>query len=357
MIDQGFFEFGDIRSLAGSSWIPLREHSPVEYEPQDDALRLTEYAGVATAAIDRDRRDAGDKVGWDELKVGAHRSVYDTDGVYYPADKFRSWKSGIIGINLVIDQFVEETGAHIWQLHPDLTVALRLVHEDDKWFRPEEGWTEVVRLRRDTKGSPSRIDIKLEHLKDYLAARKMDLLASSYRDRLAITPDKPAYGWPKDQQNFERGRDKHELFVGPARYPDEPGQFRTIGALWRTEWIDGGDYSPRVRGDAEDHIASFVVDAEGTRLPAAEIGGGIDWLYFRPAIVASLLRHKGAKLGWLSAETGSLGATGFGVHSPFFRFIRSGSYWNDIPSVLKKTAHRASVRERRTTPSTSVSMD
>lgn len=314
MIDENYFGFGDIRPLAGLPWIPLRMHRKVELEPGDDALRIFEYSGIATAAIDRAQREAGDRVSWEDLKTAPHRSVYDTDDIYYPADQYRSWRDGIIGISLVIDQFIEETGEHVWHLHPDLVVALALVREGDVWFRPDEGWVEVVRFERDAKGAPTRAEIRLEHLRDYLAARSMDLLASSYHDRAVITDGRPPYEWPEDFRTFENGRDTHELSIRPSRFGTAKGQFQTLGALWRTEWVDGGDRSPRVRGDADDESVSFVVDAEGKRLPANQVGGGLDWLYFRPAIVNALLRRKGATLDWFSAETGSLGATGFGVH-------------------------------------------
>ena len=72
-----------------------------------------------------------------------HRSGVEQWG-YRSADVFRGWGKEPLGINLVIDQYLEEPTREVWHLHPDLIVALHLSQEGDSWHRPEEGWVEVL---------------------------------------------------------------------------------------------------------------------------------------------------------------------------------------------------------------------
>jgi hypothetical protein len=56
----------------------------------------------------------------------------------------------------------------------------------------------------------------------------------------------------------------------------------------------------------------------------------MSWLYFDPTIVAALLRHRGGRLRWLTAETGGLGATSHGVHFGVNRLGLITVYAKDI---------------------------
>lgn len=311
---QSYFELRDIRPLDGQTWIPLRQTTETRIDPPTPAIAsLEEYTGIATAAIENMYRTAATKLGWsDGLDLDAHRAEVEAWG-YKSADIFRDWQSSL-GINLVIDQFVEETGLAIWHLHPDLIVALGLVREEDRWFRPEEGWAEVVRLERDVERKPVKIEIRAEHLCDYLAARGMALYCSSYRERVMVSSVTPPLSWPKGNFQEASGNDQREGIIKIADYPDPADHFWSRGALWRTEWVEAGNLSTRVRGDADPHISTFALANDGTRVPATKLGKSIDWLYFAPTVVSPLMRHRGARLSWFSQETGSLGATRNSVH-------------------------------------------
>lgn len=311
---QPYFELRDVRSIDGQTWIPLRQATQTSIDLQaPNVVSLEEFTGIATAAIEDTHRAAAEKLGWsDGLDLDAHRSGVEAWG-YRCVDVFHDWKSPL-GINLVIDQFVEGARLLIWHLHPDLVVALGLVREDDCWFRPEEGWVEVVRLERDEEGKPVKIEIRAEHLCDYLAARGMALYCSSYHERVMVSSAKPTLPWAKGRFEETTGKDKREGIVKEADYPHPAGHFWTRGAIWRTEWVMPGAVSKRVRGDADPHNASFALGNDGTRVPATALGGSIDWLFFAPTVVSALMRHRGAQLRWYTQETGSLGATNFGVH-------------------------------------------
>jgi len=311
---QPYFEMRDVRAFEGQTWIPLRQVADTQIEPPADGIKsLEEFTGIATAAIEDKHHTAAAKLGWsDGLDLDTHRAGNETWG-YKCVDIFRDWKTPL-GINLVIDQLVERTGLTIWHLHPDLVVALGLVSEADRWFRPEEGWAEIVRLERDSMDKPVKIEIRAEHLRDYLAARGMALFCSSYLERIMVSSVKPNLLWKNDNFKETSGNDTREGIIMNASYPNPSDHYWTRGALWRTEWVSAGTISTRVRGDADPNITNFALTNDGSRVPATALESSIGWLFFSPTVVKPLMRHRGAKLGWFSQETGSLGATEYGVH-------------------------------------------
>lgn len=313
-IPQIYFELRDIQTFQRQSWIPLRQIVETSFEPTGaDVVSLGEWIGTGTAAIENTHREVAEQLGWTgDLDVSPHRAVVERWG-YSATDVFRSG-SRSLGINLVIDQHVEQEDQSVWHLHPDIIVALGLVREGDSWYRPEEGWAEVARIKRDGTESPTLFEMKAEFLRDYLAAREMTLYCSSYRERIAITATKPAYGWEDDQFKEAIGRHTRECIIVDAEYPDPEGHFWIRGALWRTEWVEAGSLSTRVRGDSDPHTITFALENDGTRAAADQLMGAMSWLYFEPTVVSALLRHRSAKLRWATAETGSLGATANGVH-------------------------------------------
>lgn len=311
---QSYFELRDVRALDGETWIPLRQAMETLIDPPTSSISsLEEYTGIATAAIEDRHRAAAAKLGWSNgLDLDPHRAVVEEWG-YKCADILRDWKTPL-GINLVVDQFVEETQKVIWHLHPDLVVALGLLREEDRWFRPEEGWAEVVRLDRDAEGKPAKIEIRAEHLRDYLAARGMALYCSSYHERVMVSATRPSLPWSKGYFQEVTGDDRREGIIKKTDFPHPKDHFWSRGALWRTEWVEAGTVSTRVRGDSDPHISTFALTNDGTRVPATALGESINWLFFAPTVVLPLMRHRGARLRWYSQETGSLGATSDSVH-------------------------------------------
>ncbi|MER9977401.1 hypothetical protein [Mesorhizobium sp. M0085] len=309
-LPQKMFEFSDVPYLQGKPWIPLR--LVMEAVPErlpSGILRAEEFVGIATAAVHSENRADADNFGWSDVGIQPHRAGMETWG-YRPADVFRGGRQQPLGLNLVIEQHVEELNRSVWHLHPDLVVALNLVQEGDVWYRPEEGWVEVIRLTRNAEGKPAKFEIRSEFLSDYLAARDMHLFCSSYRQHVVVSATKPTFSWPTEGLNQVVGRDTLEAYTTEAGYPDPVGAFRTLGAIWRTEWIEAGSRSVRIRGDKEQHESSFALKTDGSRVSGGKLGGAISWLYFRPTIVSELLRHRGGHLGWYTRETGAIGATG-----------------------------------------------
>lgn len=312
-VEQEYFELRDVQPLSRRPWIILRQVTDEAFDVAEPGLvEIEQYVGTGTAAIETAHRAQADKLGWSDLSVDNHRSGVETWG-YSAADIFRDWKKPL-GIKLVVDQLLEGESEHVWHLHPDLVVALCLKREGDSWFRPQEGWIEVVRLKRNAEGVPTVMEIRKEFLSDYLCARDMALYCSSYIERSAITDSNPGYSWAKTPVNEEVGRDKLEIYTVDAEWPHAKGHFRTMGALWRTEWVEPGTVSTRVRGDPDPQTVNFAVDADGTRLGPDALERSTSYLYFNPGIVSALLRYRGGHLRWFTAETGGLGATASGIH-------------------------------------------
>ena len=308
------FEIRDVRPLEGGSWIPLRKIAKTElFAPAEGIIRFQEWAGTSTAAIEVGYRTEAEELGWHaELDVNAHRSGVESWG--YRASDILNDGNSALGINLVIDQQVELEENSVWHLHPDLVVALDLVRDGDIWYRPQEGWVEVVRLKRDVAGAPTLFEIRSEFLRDYLTARGMALYCSSYHERIMVTSNKPAFNWANDQFDEESARDVREGVILTSSAPDPLEHFWTRGALWRTEWVEPGLLSTRVRRDHDPHTTTFILQNDGTRADSSQLSASMAWLYFDPALVKSLLRHRGGRLGWFTRDTGSMGATSHGVH-------------------------------------------
>ena len=356
-MNQDWFEMKDVRPVQRSTWIPLRQNERrVLSEQVAGFIELEEFVGFATAAVPIANRTKAEKVGWDGLDLKEHRSGVEKTG-YHSADIFEDYRSdGPIGVNLVIAQLIEGEGKSFWHLHPDLIVALGLVNEKDRWFRPEEGWIDVVRLIRNDQDEPVKVEIRAEFLADYLVARGMALYLSSFRSREAVADQAPNFTWPKGELLIENSRERIEArivskdtnpFAGAAfihmgrtnvdvkadapivdpRSEDglvvQRGVIRgsgrqvteVVGEQWRTEWFEPGNRSLRVRGDSDTSPVTFIVDTDGTREPSESLRKGkIRWLFFKPDLVPALLRYRGSTLAWHTRDTGDVSAGSYGVH-------------------------------------------
>ena len=81
---------------------------------------------------------------------------------------------------MVLEQDGNREEASQWHLHQDLVIALALKREGNVWLAINEGYIEVARLRLENDGRPRLLELRAEHLKDYLCARCMALYVSSY---------------------------------------------------------------------------------------------------------------------------------------------------------------------------------
>ena len=208
----------------------------------------------------------------------------------------------------------------------------------------------VVRLHQSESNNPYLIEIRAEHLKDYLCARGMALYATSYWKREEIVIDAAHVSWPEGRVNENEGGDRWEGRVIPIHEGGHPFGMKTKvfhvartdvdpledvptfghaagdavesqswtkthdgrklfmiqGELWRNEWVEPGALSPRVRDDELPPSVFFITDAEGKRESKTTLADESRWLWFRPDVVMALAHRRGGGLRWYSRDTGGV---------------------------------------------------
>lgn len=391
MVKEGPFEptsdwflFKDNRRLPlqDAVWVPLRAIEDFKKEKTfGEVGYLRDTFACGSLAVPVEHRALAEKLGWSDIGVGHETGSYADEKGYKPAEQYWfDWSSrdgGPIGVNLVITQgFGWEDS--VWQLNVDLITALSLRQEGDLWVKSDEGYVDVVRLHRDTSGQPKRLEIRTEHLRDYLAARQMALRVAWYRDRDAVLRSGEHIEWrenppSKEEPHYRFEARYHDLHEGSglpfggqsavftARrtdvYPeddvpkfgpetdenieaeshtfDHGGErvFRVEGEIWSEEWVEPAPHSTRVRGDKIPSNTSFIVDASGQTLTGDELNDeGIGkYLWFRPELIPNLLGRRGATWRWFTRETGGIEAThGHRVHFGVNRLGLINAYAHDI---------------------------
>jgi len=365
--DSDWFLYKDIqrRPLQQSVWIPLRAMEDIQKEKHfGEAGYIRDTFACGSLAVPLEHRALGEKLGWSDIGIGHEtRSHADAEG-YRPADQYwLNWSdSAASGVEMVMAQHFGWDNK-VWHLHQDIVLALELLREGDVWVRPEEGYIDVVRLHRNFEKLPTRIEIRTEHLRDYLAARGMALRIAWYRDRDAVLRDAEHIHWrnnppAKDEPNYRFQTHFHDLHedsglpfggqsavftarrtdvfpevdvpeFGPETNDNVESESRTFGhegarvfraegEIWCEEWIEPASHSRRVRGDKIPSTTSFIVDASGEvetadQLNKEDIG---KYLWFKPDIITNLLSRRGGACKWHTRDTGSIELT-FGYNTHF----------------------------------------
>jgi hypothetical protein len=346
-MDQPWFEMGDVRKrrLNDAVWIPLRSSEDTTLGKFGYIGYRSEFFVAGSIAVPLERRTEVEKLSWMDLDRSRDHKGVVQEGHYIPSDIFK--ESSIQAIELVLDQSGNTEETRVWHLHQDIVVTLRLKREGDIWLAMDEGYVEVARLRKSGDGTPILLEIRAEHLKDYLCARGMALYVSSYRSREEIVEDASHIGWsenpfcPIESTDRWEGRlvEIHEggepygtsaqivhlsrtavdleedvPKIGPfddnialnswTRGFEGKKLFRIWGELWRNEWVEPAIYSPRIRGDEVPPSTFFIVDASGKKEGWKTLRGGGRWLWFRPEVMTTLVNRRGGGLEWYTRDTG-----------------------------------------------------
>ena len=361
-MDQEWFEMKDIRrrDLAAAAWIPLRASRALERVGQFGFIGFREdWLGACSLAVPADDRANALTLSWGAVGIrGNHAGCVD-NGRYVPADVYEDFEGKFTGVHLVLKQWGGGAERSEWHLHQDFVTTLGLTRESDTWVRPDEDYIKVARLIRASDGSPALLEARASHLRDYLCARSMGLVVSSYRERSEIIEDASNISWAADGVE-ETG--EHDRWVGRRMAIHEGGEryggsmfvmhvsrtdvnpeddvpvlgmptdanvqsssgtrefggrklYRILGELWRTEWLEPASQSPIVRGDKLPASVSFIIDAEGQRATADELVESGRWLWFRPTVVPALIDRRGGSLRWYTRDTGEVaGSPGDDVH-------------------------------------------
>jgi hypothetical protein len=351
MMEQKWFEMAGVarRKLNAAVWVPLRASQTLHATARRGHLgHCEEFFGAGSIAVPPAKRASAETLYWTDLGLRQSHKGSCRDGRYVPADVFDGWDLELGAIALALSQDGNSDDPREWHLHQDFIITLGLKREGDAWVAMDEGYIEVARLKREDK-QPVLLEVRAEHLKDYLCARGMALYVSSYRSREEVVADASHITWPTSP--FQQGSD-HDRWEGrkadiiEGGWPfgssmkvmhvgrenldvseDVPkvGPFdenlvseswtvqhegekltRVEGELWRDEWVEPALQSPRVRGDNLPSLVFFVTDASGTRCSADKLEGIGGWLWFRPEVVAALLSYRGAELRWYTRDTGGL---------------------------------------------------
>lgn len=278
---------------------------------------------------------------------------------YYWAGDWGSHHDDALGTGLVIEQDFDGEALNEWHLHQDFVISLGLQRQGDSWLRPVEGFQEVVRLTRDERGRPVLLEVRNEHLRDYLKARGMYLLIASYRSRTQIVSDASHIGWASGLVEDVKDGDKWEginraIHEGGMPYGSSTGVFHASrtdiddddevpvagfpsddavvsktwsikhqgrklqslsGSLWKTDVVEPGRVSERVMGEPPLTKVDFAIDGSGERLSGDQLAHSTRWLWFRPNVTALLGSYRGSSLGWYTRDTGAIGISrGYSVH-------------------------------------------
>lgn len=348
-MNQQWFEMEDIRhkKLDKSVWLPLwavknqtvGTHGYIGYKE--------EFFGGASLAIPIEQKDSIGKI--ELTDINNSRVGYFEDGKYFPSDTYKG--DGFTGLFLVIDQGINRDELPEWHLHQDFVVTLGLKREGDIWISPNEGYTQVARLHRNTTGKPSILEVRAEHLKDYLCARSMGLCIVSYFSRTVVVDDVSFISW----ENLSHSeQNEHEHWEGRVREIHEGGKpfgakvavfhmartdvdetddipdisgsptdknitasswehgfkgkrlFIVEGHLWRTEWIESAKISRRVKGEKSESTIYFIVDEQGNQENRDTLADGGTWLWFKPDVIMALAHRRGGSINWYTKDTGSV---------------------------------------------------
>ena len=380
-MDQEWFEMQHIRrrNLAATVWIPLRAARAFEHVGQFGAVGFREdWLDVGSLAVPIDNRSDALALSWDAVGFRHNHAGHVDNGRYVPADVFEDPPGRFAGVHLVLDQ--RGAGAELseWHLHQDFVTTLGLTRERDTWVRPDEDYVEVARLIRAFDGSATLLEARALHLRDYLCARNMGLIVSSYRDRSEIVENPSHISWTADDVEE---RDEHDRWVGRRMAIHEGGEpygesmfvmhvsrtdvnpeddvpvlgaptdanvqssswtrkfrgrklYRIWGQLWRTEWLEPASQSPIVRGDKLPASVSFIIDAEGKRATADELVESGRWLWFRPTVVPALIDRRGGSLKWYTRDTGAVACSaGYDVHFGINAIGLVSTYAKDVAQL------------------------
>jgi hypothetical protein len=355
-MNQDWFEMKDIikKRLETTVWIPLRKSLRICNSNQSGTEGFQEeFIGVGSVAFSLDDRAEAENLNWSDIGLRADHHPYVQDEKYFSADQFHRDSRNLNGVHLVLKQRGNSAEYGEWHLHQDITIGLGLKREGDIWVCPNEGYVEVVKLFRDADDHPNSLEIKSEFLKDFLCARKMALYVTSYRHRVIISGDKSPVDWTEAQTISEsrgqrwQGRifeihegghpfgekmavfhmsridienDEDVPILGPENEENTKSKswtkgfsgkllYRIEGELWKNEWVEPSEKSPRIREDDSEPMVYFITNVEGKKEKKETLEDGGKWLWFNPAVMMALAHRRGGFIKWYTAETGEVGCS------------------------------------------------
>lgn len=357
-MEQKWFEMADIRKrrLDSAVWIPFRASQESKTGKWGYLGYRSEFFGAGSLAVPLRKRVLAEKLRWIDMGLFHDHGGSVDGGRYVAADE--CWEKELKGaVRLVISQRGNSIEPGTWHVHPDFVSTLGLKREGNVWVAIDEGYVEVVRLRVDENNRPRLLEVRSEHLKDYLCARRMALRTSWYRKREEIVEVDPEFKWPKPDGTYNNGErwegrigaiheggewfgesmavvhvartnldfdeDVPQIGVGDEsvtssftrKVSEKRKLHRVVGEVWRDEWVEPGTRSTRIRRDDPHPPIAFLIDAAGKKDTAKKLVDSGRWLWFKPDIIPALLELRAASLEWYTRETGGVrGSPDYQIH-------------------------------------------
>lgn len=158
---------------------------------------------------------------------------------------------------LVLVQVGNSDEPYQWHLHQDFVIAMRLKREGNVWLAINEGYAEVAKIFHKQDGSPSRLEVKAEFLKDYLCARKMVLFVTSFRQREVVTESADQISWPNDLPSTNEPNSRWKGMVREIHEGGMPyGEKVAIFHMARTDVNNNDDIPTMEALPSDDNVAS-----------------------------------------------------------------------------------------------------
>lgn len=238
-----------------------------------------------------------------------HGSYLDS-GRYIPVDVYEQPVGEPLGISLVLEQRGNRDEFSTWHLHQDFIIALRL----NLCARNMALYVSSYRSRKEVAEDASHIlweeNPKIEETKqDRWNGRIIDIheggtpfgaeTAVFHVSRTDVDPeeDVPSFDFPTDDVVSSKSWTKKEK--GCKVYIIK-------GELWRNEWVEPSELSPRIRGDKTPGSVFFIIDETGRKEIADKLINESRWLWFKPDVIMALSHRRGVTLSWYTRDTGSV---------------------------------------------------
>jgi hypothetical protein len=348
---QDWLEIADIekRKFATRTWIPLMvSESHSEGESGKPGHRK-QYTSIECLIVPLEKRGEFTNAHWEGIHRNSSHSGWADDHRFIAPHEYTDSDELPIAIYPVLTQHFDTGEPRIWHLLQEIELSLGLLRRGDIWIRPIEDYIEVVRLRRDAEKLPVSIEIRAEHLRDYLAARRSALLIGgfAFRDATEVKFDEITWENKRATREFERGdweghvneintcgppgimmrmwresvdpADDVPVMPHPLNEPSHHSETTEFGGdgdvlefaegrIWWTEWIEPAEQSPRIRHDkVEAQVPFFVGNQGGPKLSGDKLHEHRGWLWFKNTVIRDLLGRKNTSFRWHTHDTGSIG--------------------------------------------------
>lgn len=348
---QNWLELADIekRKLATRTWIPLMvSESRSEGESSKPGHRK-QYTSIECLIVPLDQRSEFGTASWEGINRNSSHSGWANEDRFIAPHEYTGSDEVPIATYPVLTQHFDTGEPRLWHLLQEIELSLGLLRRGDVWVRPIEDYLEVVRLQRDAENLPVSMEIRSEHLRDYLAARRSALLIGgfAFRDATELKFDEITWKDKRASRDFEGGEwegrvneintggppgvmmrmwresvdpaDDVPVMPHPLNEPSHPSETTEFGGggdvlefaegrIWWTEWIEPAEKSPRIRHDkVEAQVPFFVSNQGGPKLSGDKLHEHRGWLWFRNTVIRDLLSRQKTSFKWHTHDTGSIG--------------------------------------------------